>query len=82
MKSLKKQGSTIPQAELEYEGLKEDFIWRVFIQVVKGLKSMHDLNIMHRDLKSANVFLNSDDSVKLGDMNVSKVASQEGLNFT
>jgi NIMA (never in mitosis gene a)-related kinase 1/4/5 len=67
---------------MEYEGLKEEFIWRVFIQVLKGLKSMHDLNIMHRDLKSANVFLNSDESVKLGDMNVSKVASKEGLNFT
>lgn len=58
LKNLKRQGSSIPQAELEYEGLKEEFIWRVFIQVVKGLKSMHDLNIMHRDLKSANVFLN------------------------
>jgi NIMA (never in mitosis gene a)-related kinase len=49
---------------------------------VKGLKAMHELNIMHRDLKSANVFLNSDDTVKLGDMNVSKVATKEGLNFT
>ena len=39
------------------------------------MKAMHDLNIMHRDLKSANVFLNQDDSVKLGDMNVSKVAT-------
>ena len=67
---------------MDYEGLKEDFIWRVLIQVVKGLKAMHDLNIMHRDLKSANVFLNSDDSVKLGDMNVSKVATKDGLNFT
>jgi len=67
---------------MDYDGLKEDFIWRVLIQVVKGLKSMHDLNIMHRDLKSANVFLNSDDSVKLGDMNVSKVATKDGLNFT
>ena len=67
---------------MEYEGLTEDFIWKVFIQVVNGLKSMHDLNIMHRDLKSANVFLNSDDTVKLGDMNVSKVATKEGLNFT
>jgi len=43
---------------------------------------MHDLNIMHRDLKTANVFLNTDNTVKLGDMNVSKVASKEGLNFT
>ena len=58
LKGLKKQGSTIPQPEMEYEGLPEEFIWRVFIQDVQGLKSMHDLNIMHRDLKSANVFLN------------------------
>ena len=43
---------------------------------------MHDLNIMHRDLKSANVFLNKDLTVKLGDMNVSKVANQRGLNYT
>ena len=50
--------------------------------MLKGLKAMHDINIMHRDLKSANVFLNSDETVKLGDMNVSKVASKEGLNFT
>jgi len=42
--------------------------------VVRGLKSLHDLKIMHRDLKSANVFLNKDGTAKLGDMNVSKVA--------
>lgn len=30
---------------------------------------------MHRDLKSANIFLFSDGSVKLGDLNVSKVMS-------
>jgi NIMA (never in mitosis gene a)-related kinase len=37
---------------------------------------------MHRDLKSANVFLNHDNTIKLGDMNVSKKANNEGLNFT
>jgi NIMA (never in mitosis gene a)-related kinase len=42
---------------------------------VRGLRALHDLNVMHRDLKSANVFLNKDFTVKLGDMNVSKVAN-------
>jgi NIMA (never in mitosis gene a)-related kinase len=37
---------------------------------------------MHRDLKSANVFLNHDNTIKLGDMNVSKVANKQGLNYT
>ena len=61
--------------------MQEDDIWRIFIQVVKGLKSLHDINIFHRDLKSANVFLNKDGSAKLGDMNVSKVA-KKGLLYT
>lgn len=43
---------------------------------------MHDLRIMHRDLKSANVFLNQDGTAKLGDMNVSKLLDQQGLNYT
>lgn len=47
-----------------------------------GLKAVHDLNIMHRDIKSANIFLSKDGTAKVGDMNVSKVATREGLNFT
>ena len=60
---------------------EESEIWRIFIQLVKGLKSLHDLKILHRDLKSANVFLCSDGTVKLGDLNVSKVA-RRGLGYT
>ena len=53
---------------------------------MRGLKLLHDKNILHRDLKvynliyqSANVFLfKNNQKVKLGDMNVSKV-SQKGL---
>ena len=60
---------------------KESYIFEVFIQVVKGLKTLHDLKIMHRDLKSANVFLNKDGNAKLGDLNVSKIV-KAGLGYT
>ena len=45
------------------------------------MKSLHDAKILHRDLKSANVFLNRNGTAKLGDMNVSKVA-KKGLLYT
>jgi len=56
-------------------------VWRIFIQMTKGLKALHDLKILHRDLKSANIFLFSDGSAKIGDLNVSKVAYR-GLGYT
>jgi NIMA (never in mitosis gene a)-related kinase 1/4/5 len=51
---------------------KEDEIWSIAIQITRGLKTLHELKILHRDLKSANVFLFQNGAVKLGDMNVSK----------
>ena len=56
-------------------------IWRIFIQMTKGLKALHDLKILHRDLKSANIFLESNGAAKIGDLNVSKVA-KKGLGYT
>lgn len=58
--------------------LNEKTIWSIFIQITRGLKALHDLGVFHRDLKSANVFLNKDGGAKLGDMNVSKV-SKDGF---
>jgi NIMA (never in mitosis gene a)-related kinase len=51
--------------------------------MIKGLKSLHDMNILHRDLKSANVFLTKDHKqVKLGDLNVSKIAREAAMAHT
>jgi len=44
--------------------------------MVKGIKALHDQRILHRDLKAANVFIFNDGSVKIGDMNVSKIMQQ------
>jgi len=57
-------------------------IWRVFIQLVKGLKALHDLKILHRDIKSSNIFLFSDGTAKLGDLNVCKILSNNVLGKT
>ncbi len=49
--------------------------------MVQGLKILHERNILHRDLKSANIFLNKNGLAQLGDMNVSKIA-KKGLLYT
>ena len=51
----------------------EDTIWNLLIQILEGLNYLHENKIMHRDLKSANIFINKDGIVKIGDLNVSKV---------
>jgi NIMA (never in mitosis gene a)-related kinase 1/4/5 len=61
--------------------MKEKLIWKILIQVVKGLQALHELKILHRDMKSANIFLYKDGTAKLGDLNVSKVA-KKGLLYT
>jgi NIMA (never in mitosis gene a)-related kinase len=67
---------------------EEDDIWRIFIGMTRGLKALHKLRILHRDMKSANIFLHKDFAtgnfiVKLGDLNVSKVAKgPAGLLYT
>jgi NIMA (never in mitosis gene a)-related kinase len=38
------------------ETFAEEEIWRMLIQVTKGLKALHNLNIFHRDLKVSMTF--------------------------
>ena len=50
------KGSYNVQVIFMSKDFNEKDIWRVFIQLVKGLKSLHDLEILHRDIKSSNIF--------------------------
>ena len=59
----------------------EQEVWKILIQLLNGLKALHDFKILHRDIKSANVFLFKGGVCKLGDLNVSKVA-RKGLGYT
>ena len=62
--------------------INENIIWSYFIQILKGLKCLHDNYIMHRDLKSANIFIGEDNCIKIGDLNVSKILKNDAMALT
>ena len=66
--------SKIKQNTRSRMAFQESTIWFWIIQILEGLKYLHDNKIMHRDLKCANIFLMKNGLLKLGDLNVSKIA--------
>lgn len=62
------------------QAIPEREIWRMLLHVTMALRTLHTMTILHRDLKSANIFMNGG-AYKLGDMNVSKVA-KKGMVYT
>lgn len=70
--------------------LDEDFVWKVFTQIVYALKECHRRRengkyrpILHRDLKPGNIFLDTQQNVKIGDFGLAKeLASQSKYAYT
>ena len=61
--------------------IDEETVWRILLGSLSGLKKLHEMKIFHRDIKSANIFLDKNGRAFLGDMNVSKVA-KAGFLYT
>jgi NIMA (never in mitosis gene a)-related kinase len=63
LKKTRAAGKTIPQ----------DQVLRWFTQSILALKYIHDMHILHRDLKSGNFFLSKSGNIKMGDFGIAKV---------
>ncbi|CAN1192554.1 Serine/threonine-protein kinase STY46 [Linum perenne] len=52
---------------------------KVAIDVSKGMNYLHQNNIIHRDLKAANLLMDENDVVKVADFGVARVKTQSGV---
>ncbi|TVU43837.1 hypothetical protein EJB05_10335 [Eragrostis curvula] len=53
-------------------------ILKIAMSVSKGMDYLHQNNIIHRDLKSANLLIGYDQVVKIADFGVARLGNQEG----
>ena len=60
--------------------LDEQTVWKYLIEICFALQYLHSRKILHRDIKTMNVFLSKGFHVRLGDLGVAKVLNHTG-NF-
>ncbi len=53
--------------------MPESLILKIFTQICLALQHVHSKRILHRDLKTQNIFLTKNRDVKLGDFGISRV---------
>merc|ERR1719230_1806147 len=63
IKKMRQSGKVFPQEQ----------VLRWFTQAILALKYIHDMHILHRDLKSGNFFLSKSGNIKMGDFGIAKV---------
>jgi len=56
-----------------YKKINEEQIWEWAFQIASAIKFLHSRKIIHRDIKSENVFLTENKNLKLGDFGISKM---------
>jgi serine/threonine protein kinase len=49
----------------------------VAFQLLQGLKYLHDKNVLHRDIKGANILMNNKGSIKLADFGLARYKTQQ-----
>jgi NIMA (never in mitosis gene a)-related kinase len=62
LKQLKQNGKT----------LDESLVLDWFVQLTNAVRYIHDRKILHRDLKTRNIFI-KDNNIKLGDFGISRI---------
>ncbi|KAK9812795.1 hypothetical protein WJX72_003948 [[Myrmecia] bisecta] len=61
------------------KGIAEDRIWKYFLQTLMAIGHIHEHKIIHRDIKTLNLFLDANDNIKVGDLGVARALSNNSI---
>jgi serine/threonine protein kinase len=59
--------------------MEERQVWAFFVQISGAIAHMHEQRMMHRDIKPANIFVSGTNVLKMGDLGLGRVFSNESV---
>ena len=74
---LRDLNSVIEKQKMTGKPFVENNIWKIFIFLCLGIHYLHSKNIIHRDLKSLNIFMVKETVPKIGDLGCAKQITDE-----
>ncbi|CEM37596.1 unnamed protein product [Vitrella brassicaformis CCMP3155] len=73
------EGDMKQKIENEHGGFCEDSILKWFHQVCQAVYYLHERNVIHRDIKSQNIFLTENGDIRLGDFGLSRPTQRQSI---
>ncbi|XP_039012344.1 serine/threonine-protein kinase STY17-like isoform X3 [Hibiscus syriacus] len=73
------RGSLYDYLQKQRRVFKLPFLLKVALDVSKGMNYLHQNNIIHRDLKTANLLMDENQVVKVADFGVARVQAHSGV---
>ena len=71
------EGGSIAKMLINYKSFSEDIIRKYTKEMLKGLEYLHAHNIIHRDIKGANILIDRYGTCKLSDFGGAKIIREE-----
>jgi serine/threonine protein kinase len=71
------EGKSLGSVIQKFGALKEEKVIDVMVQIAKGLHKIHQLNLVHRDVKPDNILLAASGVAKLTDLGLVKILDED-----
>lgn len=74
-------GGSVTTLLRNYGAFEEPLVKNFVRQILNGLAYLHEKDIIHRDIKGANILVDNKGGIKISDFGISKKVEDSGLSM-